>query len=151
MGWGSTPSIFWPVWRHILGGPMRVSSHPNGGAGSARAPLFCYTFGLVALVSHLCPRYHTVITPLPPVSVWYHTSAPGITLLHLCPRYQCVGCPHYVLTLRVVSAWSCSCARLEMAAHARPVVSSKLPPLIPTRACLFVSKNYHERNSCRLT
>jgi hypothetical protein len=23
------PLIIWPVWRHILGGPMRVSSHTN--------------------------------------------------------------------------------------------------------------------------
>jgi len=37
--------LFWPVWRHILGGPMRVSSHANGGAGSAHAPLL----GLMAL------------------------------------------------------------------------------------------------------
>ena len=35
----------WPVRRHIVGGPMRVSSHANGGAGSARAPLL----GLMAL------------------------------------------------------------------------------------------------------
>jgi len=36
---------FFGVRRHIPGGPMRVSSHPNRGAGSARAPLL----GLIAL------------------------------------------------------------------------------------------------------
>ena len=35
--WGGVrhPRFFWPVWRHILGGPMRVPSHANRGAGSA--------------------------------------------------------------------------------------------------------------------
>ena len=35
--WGGVrhPRFFWPVWRHILGGPMRVPSHANRGAGFA--------------------------------------------------------------------------------------------------------------------
>jgi hypothetical protein len=45
MGGIRHPLLFVPVCRHILGDPMRVSSHANGGAGSARATLL----GLMAL------------------------------------------------------------------------------------------------------
>jgi len=47
MGWGSTPSIFLAGLAAHPWGPHACSSHPNGVAGSARAPLF----GLVALAN----------------------------------------------------------------------------------------------------